>query len=60
MEHPMGSVEDLRQHIQQLTKKLREVEIYNNTLRRLNINYWKIIVKYRKKLGDMGLEINEN
>ena len=60
MEHPMGSVEDLRQHIQELTKKLREEEIYNKSLRQMNNSYWKVIVKYRKKLADMGMQVNED
>ena len=60
MEHPMGSVEDLRQHIEELTKKLREEELYNKSLRQMNNSYWKVIVKYRKKLADMGMQVNED
>jgi predicted sulfurtransferase len=56
----MGSVEELRQHIEELTRKLREEEIYNKSLRQMNNSYWKVIVKYRKKLGEMGMQVNED
>lgn len=52
-------VKALEEEVKELKVKLREEETYGKTLRRLNDSYWKIVVKHRKRLAEMGVHIKD-